>query len=185
MKYYKVKLRGVQEAITGISKEAGEQLKKQFVDFINSKRKDDKGIEIKNISTRLSAIDWIDLDTTTKDYKKEDTQRNSIDREYSKYHKEKRERTAEVKAKDFKIFELLYFTHRGDFKIKDEVKNTVEKIQLKFFKENPKRIYPDPILFRAMFKHKSTHSEDTEALVRYAPLRIVTSLVEADKRELK
>lgn len=54
----------------------------------------------------------------------------------------------EYRANSLNFFEMLYWGFTGKLEIGEEIKKKAYEIQLQFFKQNPRRLYPDPYLFK-------------------------------------
>ena len=89
--------------------------------------------------------------TKDKEYKKKQKHTDGLDREYRIYRQEVNSMTPEKKAERLGIFNLLYWGLTNNHKMPEDIKKQAIEIQTKFFKENPKRIYCSPFLFKKLF----------------------------------
>jgi len=88
------------------------------------------------------------------EYKRKQENSDKISREYSLHRREINSQSPEQKAQRLEMFNLFYWGMTKEHNIPEDIKGKVIKIQTEFFKENPKRIYCDPILFRPLFEGK-------------------------------
>lgn len=133
------------------------KIKESWIAYKQNKK--DAVVEIEEWNGTLSLIRSVDLNAYD--------QRNASESKRSEeYHKEyllgltgARNETPEIRAKRFGFFRVIYRGFTGqdsrDIKIGEApLESLVEKIQKKFFEENPKRVFCDPTLFHPLIKSK-------------------------------
>jgi hypothetical protein len=153
--------------------EDGDDLKREWEQYKMSKRKDDdRIINLKNWTGSLSDI---------RSFRTAPASNSSNDSNYDEqYRKDMIKLNAlspEDKAKRMGFFRILYYGFTG---MKSEevmvgetpIENYAEKIQRKFFEENPKRVYCDPFLFKPIIKSKGCDE---------AVMRLVNNCIIKDK----
>lgn len=168
---YLVKIKG-EDYPREVSDESGARLLTMWIDFKNKPKsqQQDKVITVQNWTGSLSDIRNVEV-------RKEAKTQPDSNVEYAAYHKMKRAWTPEQKAKETGLIKLLHYGVTRK-KLEEETKEFQDKVynlQLEFFKLNPKRIYPDPIIFRPLYK-------GTETIVGS---KIVEIVVMRDMREAK
>ncbi len=171
-----------------VSAQSANEIKRLWSGYYDDKK--NIQIEIGNISTMISEIKMIDISAGS-EIKKEQNKEylQDVEKEYLAMRKEKLLQTPEVRAKNLNIFKLLYWAATGRGHPAEEMIVNVIEIQKKFFAENLKRIYPDPMLFKEMLSGLETNSYSrnkdfisTEVLVRDAAMRVVEIQVGTDMR---
>jgi len=86
-----------------------------------------------------------------KEYGKKQKHTDGLDREYRIYRQQINSMTPEQKAERLEIFNLLYWGLTNKHEIPEDIKKQAIEIQTNFFKENQKRIYCSPYLFKELF----------------------------------
>jgi len=100
----------------------------------------------------------IDYVVITKDEMTEKNKGNIIIKNYDDNYKKERTQilslTPEQRGQRIGLFELLWWGATGSKEIPEDIFKKTIQIQTKFFEENPKRIFCDPILFKKFLPHK-------------------------------
>lgn len=86
--------------------------------------------------------------------KKQAIEEFRVQREYTDYRKRMLNKIPSQRAQNINIFKLVYQAFTEKLTPPEELQKQVIEIQTKFFEENPKRIYCDPLLFKSLFKGK-------------------------------
>ena len=97
-------------------------------------------------------IDYFKPDEPETDHSQKDEEMRKLNTNYANYRKSINSMTPEKKAERIELFNLFYWGMTKKHEVPEDIKNKVIEIQTKFFRENPKRIYCSPILFKELFE---------------------------------
>ncbi len=145
---YEINIRGLRDPIRSETNSIREVWEK----YIETKV--DQVVQLGDWTGKLSEIKWLKkIEGSKSGYS--GGERSDI--EYRKDLTEKRAQTASVRAQNLGLFRLMYWGFTGkkseEVLVKGEsIEKFAEKIQQKFFEENPKKIVCDPRLFKPLIK---------------------------------
>jgi hypothetical protein len=124
----------------------GSNLKAKWITFMQNPKSRNEVVEIQNWTGTLSDIKGIEIVT-------EKTESNNTFSEWLGMKKKRMHETPEEKAKHTGFIKLFHKI-MADKNLEDEdmeLKKKVYERTLKFFKENPTRIYPDLVIFKDLY----------------------------------
>ena len=168
---YQIRIKGRNDLMLEIKDIIGFQIKQDWKDYLETKK--DAPVEISGWSGKLSDIKDFNLINT--EYGNNEVNKLEID--YRDELRRFRELSAEEKANKLGFFQMVYygFTEKNSQEVKMKnglpIEDEVIKIQKKFFTENPKRRYCDPIFFRPLVKSTSCNK---------AIIRIIENIIAQD-----
>jgi len=96
-------------------------------------------------------IDYFKPDEPETNHDEKNKIARELDINYFNFRKHINSMTPEKKAERLEMFNLLYWGMTGKHDIPVDIAEQVIEIQTKFFKENTKRIYCSPFLFKKLF----------------------------------
>lgn len=135
--------------------------------------------EVQGIKADLSEVkSFIRKESLRDRLKKSNTENISrVNREYLQEHKRIRE--SNDKHKRVGLFKLMYWAMTGKDPSKEDIQKAY-KLQKKFFGDNPKRIHPDPRIFKSMININFISSGEAQDRFRVSAMRIVERVVGED-----
>jgi hypothetical protein len=165
---YIIKIRGEEEGIS-VNDLQGQKLLLAWEEYHKTKK--NIPIEINGYHGTISDIRNILFEKNVK--KVSDLEVN----DYTKEHADIRKLPIKDKATRSGFLKLVHYTFTGK-KLEDEnieLKKKLVDVQIKFFTNNPKRIYPDLILFKEIYG--DVHKYDVRSMY------VLENLIRRDHRE--
>ena len=150
---YVVKIKG-EDRTRELPDESGQKLLAKWIHYKQTPKgmAQDTPIQIGGWTGVLSDIRNIELFREAKNNLAADTIG-----EFKEMHKRKRKFTPEEKAKDFSIIKMVHWaiTKKKFEEEPQEIQDRVYQMQLEFFKNEPKRIYPNPLIFKKLYRQSN------------------------------
>lgn len=166
---YILKIKGLRDQIE-LNNDIGEKVKDKFINYVE--KGIDSGVVLDKWTGKTSSIENIIREAGSR----ADEKGNAY-KDYVKSYYEERKRILELplneRASRLMFYKMCRRTFKDDVEITPEEKLEVLKRQHQFFKENPRRIFPDMNIFADLLGNKAD--------IRYG-VEIISNMVNADKR---
>lgn len=133
-------------------------------------------ISIGDFRGQLGDVVNVDLRTEVSRSDENKGYTENIEIDYMKYREKIYDSGHEARAHNMNFFKLIYQAFTNEIELPNNLILRAVEIQDDFFKENPKRIYCDPVLFKGLFEKGKSHSP---------MLRVIESLVQQDMYHAK